>query len=208
MNDGLRADVYTPTFVMTTTVRLVIFLVASLGLLWAEQPLTEKDPEVQKYLKERDEAIGKFEAEHAAEVKARIDRLKKIHAVIYHYLLEHQGIWPQLPQEVRVNSAATRNWWKELLIHHGLASEEWDADPPVGITGFDSEPLTAYRWRGQPWVMAFGAESWPTYMILPDGSIAKDAPAFAKPPPGPFVINRGNTPATVPEELKKAAGVK
>ena len=192
---------------MTICLRLSILFVISLGLLRAE----ELSPEVQKYLKACDEAVAKFEKEHPAEVQACGERLKKIHGALYRYLLDHKGIWPQPPKELFASTDRLHDWWKELLGHYGVTAAEWEAKPKLGITFFDDKPLTAYQWRGQPWVMAFSTPDWPSYIIVADGSIVGNGFNLVPAPrlSGQHAFDTGGSkPAMVPDEMKKAAGVK
>lgn len=196
---------------MNASFRLAVLFAISLRLLCAQQTLTEKDPEVQKYLKASDEAVAKFEKEHPVEVRERTERLKKIHGALYRYLLDHKEIWPQPPKELLTNSDRLHDWWKDLLGHYGVTSAEWDSKPQLNITLFDEKPITAYRWRGQPWVMAFGTLDWPSYMVVADGNIVANGFNLVKtpPPPGQHVFDTGGSkPAAVPDEMKKAAGIK
>jgi hypothetical protein len=192
-------------------VRLAVLLDFALGpSLLAQQASGPDDPAVKKYLKDCDDAVAKFEQGHATEVELIKARLKKVHQGIYQYLLKHRGIWPQAPSGL--NNDGRMKWWAETLRDYGITESDLNARPRMILGNFDSEPLTAYRWKGQPWIMMeIGQSGWPAYMIVADGTVKGDAMMLVERPKTlgmPFSLDMGSKPAEIPEELKKAAQTK
>lgn len=103
-------------------------------------------------------------------------RLRALHAGLTAYMKNSGGVWPQPPKKAFEDSEFFLKWWQDALEPHGVPKELWVWEGgEIGFvpTGFGKEPLKAFKWSTQPWVMAaflIGEEE-AAYMILPDGKI-------------------------------------
>jgi prepilin-type N-terminal cleavage/methylation domain-containing protein len=108
------------------------------------------------------------------------------------YLLDHENIWPQVPESLLLNEEEEMKWWVLTLKTYGIeqkylycpsdegAFEKQEEGPDrfVGsyvITTFDEFPGTAFRWN-HPWAIERGSFHDPKVgpnMFMPDGSVVK-----------------------------------
>ena len=112
--------------------------------------------------------------------------LKSLHAAFEKYLVAHDGIWPQQPDINGEDEPKILKWWTDQLRPFGAKDTDWYVNeqgakneeywggkqPTIGYisSGFDAEPLTPYRWKGQPWLVSrFWAPS--AITLLPDGTV-------------------------------------
>ena len=119
-----------------------------------------------------------------------ISHLRVIGVSLNSYLLDHDNVWPQVPENLLDEEEQEMKWWVSNLKSYGMAqkyllcpSDEgaWEKskngpDRFIGsyvITTFDDLPSTAFRWN-QPWVIERGSFHDPKVgpnMFMPDGSV-------------------------------------
>ena len=107
--------------------------------------------------------------------------LKVIHTALSKYMKAHEGVWPQMPLDLKPGQEM--DWWLKVLSPYGVKEEHLldprdDGKRPAdrmsyAITAFDGLPNTAYRWPTQPWALTVGPskQSGEVQLLLPDGRV-------------------------------------
>lgn len=120
--------------------------------------------------------------------------LKALHAGFSAYLIDHQLVWPQPPEDLPRRGdegSALAKFWYEHLKDYGVTKKTFlcpaDADNASAldethyestylVTEFDEQPNRAYQWPNQPWVIESGdlhGRGKGPNMIFPDGRIER-----------------------------------
>ena len=125
---------------------------------------------------------------------ACISHLRVIGVGLNTYLLDHDNVWPQVPEALLENDEEEVKWWITTLKSHGVGEPHWvcPSDPVLHekaqddkhhfvssylVTMFDDLPNTAFAWQ-QPWVLetgSFHGDGKGPNMLMPDGSIQQGA---------------------------------
>lgn len=107
--------------------------------------------------------------------------LKALHTVMVKYLEANEGVWPTMPDEVvnATEESVAYAWMIKILKDHGATDEDLrlsfdTSDRPMSysMTDFERAPMTAYRWRAQPWFIVT-VPTKPLYMITAEGRPAR-----------------------------------
>jgi len=127
-----------------------------------------------------------------------VSHLRIIHVGLNTYMIDHEMVWPQVPDYISGEEVMEYKWWDRTLKDYGVASKHWVCPSDNSIseeekaelkdgevygsympTLFDSIPNTAFRWK-QPWVIergAFHGDKRGPNLLMPDGSV-QEGPAF------------------------------
>ena len=114
--------------------------------------------------------------------------MKSINAALHLYLLDHEAVWPQQPEE-----HDTKPWdefWIRTLKGYGITEKTWQCPeiqarltpvarrqediPKVHYTPTSFPPIKgiAYRWSTQPWLIEkANAHGKGSLISFPDGSV-------------------------------------
>jgi hypothetical protein len=139
------------------------------------------DPKAMLPTAEPAPALTPLQAEVTADLKA-------LHAALVKYLIAHKGVWPQQPDDLIDGDDERKflKWWTDQLRPFGAKDtdwyvseqgegnkEHWDGDRPLISyipTSYEAAPLTAYRWRSQPWLITrFQAPG--GIILFPEGTV-------------------------------------
>ena len=119
-----------------------------------------------------------------------LGNLRGLHTSLTACLIDHDSVWPQIP-DTMTDDVAISKWWKETLTPYGMTERylTCPADLPKNdkrkpghpfessyvITNFDELPNRAFLWK-QPWAI----ERWENHggskgpnMLYPDGSVQR-----------------------------------
>jgi len=142
---------------------------------------------------------------HRFESVPCMGNLRNLHAALSARLIDQQS-WPQLPEEIEMNTLAEHDFWIEELELYGMVEKNWIC-PTLRRTArkegrnlqeeskihyvptlFDEHPGTPFRWPNIPWAMEIGNNHGRGLLVLlHDGSIHPSSEiqkgAFSKPLP-------------------------
>jgi len=121
-----------------------------------------------------------------------VSNLRIIHVGLNTYMIDHDMVWPQVPDIDVDNEQAEFKWWAEKLKDEDVAARHWVCPSDNSVspeekknlgkgeffgsylpTMFDDMPNTAFKWK-QPWVIERGSyhgEKKGPNMLMPDGTV-------------------------------------
>ena len=129
-----------------------------------------------------------------------ISYLRNLHTALNSFMIEHSGVWPQIPEELLGNEEQEWPWWNDVLKEHGMDQKYWTCPSDVSsiksnksapsghftgsyiVTIFDDRPNIANKWN-QPWAMergGFHGDKEGPHLLMPDGAVK---PGLAFPTP-------------------------
>ena len=142
-----------------------------------------------------------FEGSHSKDVHEVKEDLQLLYKSLISFLKNNEGVWPQLPDELRDQDEVIE-WWQAKLEPFGMPKDRWlhssITDESFQFTYspmmFSSEPLKAFEWSNMPWAVAVGLFKGEnvSYSLMPDGSIHVY----------PFDQKPSSGPAKIPKSLK------
>jgi prepilin-type N-terminal cleavage/methylation domain-containing protein len=116
------------------------------------------------------------------------------------YMLDHDAIWPQMPETLATGDSeeAMWKWWYEDLKDYGVSKRHWicpseaasdgekysTTDEFYGSyipTGFEATPNIAFYWTGQPWFIERGqmhGNNHGANVAMPDGTVRASPSLF------------------------------
>lgn len=115
------------------------------------------------------------------------------------YLLDHDNIWPQMPENLgSADEEPMWKWWFEEMRDYGVAKRHWICPSEVesqeqehSITGnyyssyiptaFEPTPNIAFAWSTQPWFIERGQMHGMNHgpnVAMPDGSVRQGPVLF------------------------------
>jgi len=118
-----------------------------------------------------------------------IGNLRVIGSGLNNYMLDHNMVWPQMPQGNFNDEIQRSKWWETTLESSGVIHKNWicpndkqsinwdsrdEFRSSYAVTQFDEFPSSAFRWK-QPWVIErggfHGTGNVGPNMYMPDGTI-------------------------------------
>lgn len=131
---------------------------------------------------------------------ACISNLRILQVAAATYLLDHDGVWPQQPEELMQDETEEKmwKWWNEEFKEYGVSKRHWicpaevvsqtqehsDSDEFYGSyipTGFEATPNIAFYWSSQPWFIErgnFHGRNHGPNVAMPDGTIRQGPALF------------------------------
>lgn len=115
------------------------------------------------------------------------------------YMLEHDAIWPQMPEHIGLGESEEPmwKWWYEELKDYGVSKRHWICPSEMAAqeerhsttdqfhssyipTGFEATPNVAFYWTNQPWFIERGQMHGKNHgpnVAMPDGTV-REGPAL------------------------------
>lgn len=115
------------------------------------------------------------------------------------YMLDHDAIWPQMPETLGTGESEEPmwKWWYEELKDYGVSKRHWICPSEVESqeqqfsitdqfygtyipTGFEATPNIAFQWTTQPWFIERGQMHGKNHgpnVAMPDGTV-REGPAL------------------------------
>lgn len=154
--------------------------------------------ERSEYIADHSEAYGEVEA-----------AMTLIHRALIDYMADHEGRWPVLDQDQIKSKDDLLQFWSNTLEPYGVPKKTWrHTNAKAGdslsyiLTMFDSEPLRAFEWSTQPWVITIGIADLNQCQLMPGGEIFISPFDSDKFPNGDDPNAPAVKPSPVPERLK------
>jgi prepilin-type N-terminal cleavage/methylation domain-containing protein len=116
------------------------------------------------------------------------------------YMLDHDSIWPQMPEELAMGEGEDDmwEWWYDELKDYGVAKRHWicpselesqeQAHSTTSMfygsyipTGFEATPNVAFYWTKQPWFIErgqFHGRNHGPNVAMPDGTVRQGPALF------------------------------
>ncbi len=116
------------------------------------------------------------------------------------YMLDHDAIWPQMPEDLGTGESEEPmwEWWFEELKDYGVAKRHWICPSEVASEGhehsltddfygsyiptaFDATPNIAFYWTSQPWFIERGemhGKNHGANIAMPDGTVRQGPSLF------------------------------
>jgi prepilin-type N-terminal cleavage/methylation domain-containing protein len=116
------------------------------------------------------------------------------------YMLDHDAVWPQMPDDLRSgdDEQPMWEWWFEELKDYGVAKRHWSCPSEIASqeqehsisdefygsyipTSFDPTPNIAFYWTSQPWFIERGqmhGENHGPNIAMPDGTVRQGPALF------------------------------
>jgi prepilin-type N-terminal cleavage/methylation domain-containing protein len=123
-----------------------------------------------------------------AEMTVCMGNLRNLHTSLLNAWTDKNS-WPQVPQDMELNSDLENAWWRTNLAPYGMDQKSWtcptlrrtakEKDMEEALkenhyvpTLFDEHPATPFRWPNMPWAMEVGNNHGSgLLLIMMDGSI-------------------------------------
>jgi prepilin-type N-terminal cleavage/methylation domain-containing protein len=130
-----------------------------------------------------------------------ISNLRTLHTAFTIYMQDHNGIWPQAPDQEGFESEVLEwRFWNDTMREYGVGKKHWICptdgdnikadeqkryDDFIGsytVTPFDGNPGTALKWK-TPWIIerTGGHSNEGPNMLMSDGTIQQGIPMPAPP---------------------------
>jgi type II secretory pathway pseudopilin PulG len=118
------------------------------------------------------------------------------------YMLDHDAVWPQMPENISIEGSEEPmwKWWYEELRDYGVSKRHWICPSDVASqgeelsitdqyygsyipTGFEATPNVAFLWTRQPWFMERGQMHGMNHgpnVAMPDGTVRAGPSLFGQ----------------------------
>jgi prepilin-type N-terminal cleavage/methylation domain-containing protein len=135
---------------------------------------------------------------------ACVNNLRVLQIGVATYMLDHEDVWPQMPEDVNMGESEEPmwEWWYKELKDYGVSKRHWVCPSELASkkqqdsmteefygsyipTSYDATPRIALMWGSQPWFLErgqFHGDDKGPNIALPNGSVVEGPALFGMPP--------------------------